>query len=117
MIGTGNNAPAPAWPTSLANALGTAGEQLIAASRDIAQASSSAQTSVAPASGPTYADFNSILARLAAIEQGQALLRKDIQDLKGANLAGPSSAAASSPSSTGDLEKRIEELQEALRMK
>ncbi|VDB88352.1 unnamed protein product [Peniophora sp. CBMAI 1063] len=104
------------WPNQLASALSSAGEQLIAASRDIAQASSSPY-SAPSGNGPSNADFNSILARLSAIEEGQALLRKDVQDLKSASsAAGPSSAAGLSSSSTGDLEKRIEELQEALRM-
>ncbi|KZV63437.1 hypothetical protein PENSPDRAFT_211478 [Peniophora sp. CONT] len=110
-----NNTSTPAWPNQLATALGAIGEQLIVTSRDITQASSSS-ISAAPVAGPSYADLNSILTRLAAIEEGQALLRKDVQDLKSYGSAGPSSAAVSQPASTGDLEKRIEELQEALRL-
>lgn len=46
------------------------------------------------------------------------MLRKDVQDLKsGAGGAGPSRAAGALPGSTADLEKRIEELQEALRLR
>lgn len=89
---------------------------MIVTSRDIAQASPSS-LNAAPVAGPSYADLNSIMARLAAIEEDQALLRKDVQDLKSSSSAGPSSAAISQPASTGDLEKRIEELQEALRLR